>query len=68
MKRTINMRELRKLTAGAIQELRYPVPIKSGAVTVGVLLPVHSGSKERLREVLASYRTFQHDHRKPHSD
>lgn len=23
---------------------------------------------ERLREVLASYRTFQHDHRKPHSD
>jgi hypothetical protein len=53
MTRAISMRELQKLSASAIQALRHPVPIKSGKETVAVLLPVRSGSREHLRQVLA---------------
>jgi hypothetical protein len=53
MIRAISMRDLQKLSAGAIQALPHAVPIKNGTATVGVLLPVHSAPKEYLREVLA---------------
>jgi hypothetical protein len=53
MTRAISMRDLQKLSAGAIQALPHAVPIKNGAATVGVLLPVHSASKDYLRKVLA---------------
>src|SRR3954447_3388495 len=53
MTRAISMRDLQKLSAGAIQALPHAVPIKNGTATVGVLLPVHSASKEYLRDVLA---------------
>ena len=52
MTRAISMRDLQKLSAGAIQALPHAVPIKNGVATVGVLLPVHSASKEYLRKVL----------------
>lgn len=53
MARAISMHDLQKLSAGAIQALPHAVPIKNGTATVGVLLPVHSASKEYLRKVLA---------------
>jgi len=53
MTRAISMRDLQKLSAGAIQALPHAVPIKNGTATVGFLLPVHSASKEYLRDVLA---------------
>jgi hypothetical protein len=53
MTRALSMRDLQKLSAGAIQALPHAVPIKNGTATVGVLLPVHSASKEYLRAVLA---------------
>lgn len=49
----ISVHELRKLSAGAIQALPHAVPIKNGTVTVGVLLPVRSASKDYLRGLLA---------------
>jgi hypothetical protein len=57
MARAISMRDLQKLSAGAIQALPHAVPIKNGTATVGVLLPVHSASKEYLRKVLADIDT-----------
>ena len=51
--RAISMRDLQKLSAGAIQALPHAVPIKNGTATVGVLLPIHSASKDYLSEVLA---------------
>ncbi|SEO95367.1 hypothetical protein SAMN04487843_105170 [Methylobacterium sp. ap11] len=53
MKSAISMRELQKMSAGAIQALPHPVPIKNGTATVGVLLPIHSVSPETMRKVLA---------------
>lgn len=37
---TITMRELQKMTAGAIQALERPVTIKSGTAAVGMLCPI----------------------------
>jgi len=53
MTRALSMRDLQKLSAGAIQALPHAVPIKNGTATVGVLLPVRSASQEYLRTVLA---------------
>ncbi len=53
MTRAISMRDLQKLSAGAIQALPHAVPIKNGTATVAVLLPVHSAGKDYLRRVLA---------------
>ncbi|MDW6025565.1 hypothetical protein SAZ10_27760 [Mesorhizobium sp. BAC0120] len=49
----ISMRELQKISAGAIQALPHPVPIKNGTATVGVLVPAHSVSRDYLRKVFA---------------
>lgn len=53
----ISMRDLQKLSAGAIQALPHAVPIKNGTATVGVLLPVHHVSAEYLRTVMAEIET-----------
>jgi hypothetical protein len=53
MIRAISMRDLQKLSAGAIRALPHAVPIKNGTATVGVLLPVSGGSGDYLRKVLA---------------
>lgn len=50
--RSISMRELQKISAGAIQALPHAVPIKNGTATVGVLVPAHSVSQDYLRKVL----------------
>jgi hypothetical protein len=36
----VTMRELQKMSAGAIEALPHPVPIKSGDRTVGILSPM----------------------------
>ena len=53
MTHALSMRDLQKLSAGAIQALPHAVPIKNGTATVGVLLPIHSVSQAYLRDVLA---------------
>ncbi|MBP1178451.1 hypothetical protein [Methylobacterium sp. PvR107] len=53
MPSAISMRDLQRLSAGAIQALPYAVPIKNGTATVGVLLPIHTLSREYLSKVLA---------------
>lgn len=46
----ISMRELQKMSAGAIEALSHPVPIKSGERTVGILSP---GPRRISREEMA---------------
>ncbi|MGX7708112.1 hypothetical protein [Methylobacterium sp. Gmos1] len=53
MKSAISMRELQKMSAGAIQALPHAVPIKNGTQTVGILLPLHRVSPDYMRKVLA---------------
>ncbi|AWB22143.1 hypothetical protein DA075_15425 [Methylobacterium currus] len=50
------MRELQKMSAGAIQALPHAMPIKNGAATVGILLPIHRASPECMRRVMAEVR------------
>ncbi|WP_056796849.1 hypothetical protein [Bosea sp. Root381] len=45
------MRELQKLSAGAIQALPHPVPIKSGSATIGLLVPVRRPDVAALTEI-----------------
>lgn len=48
----ISMRELQKMSAGAIEALTHPVPIKSGERTVGVLSPhPRRISREAMRDI-----------------
>ena len=49
----ISIEDLQKLSADAMQGLPHAVLIKNGTATVGILLPVHSASKDYLHEVLA---------------
>lgn len=53
MTSAISMRDLQKLLASAIQALPHAVPIKNGTATVGVLLPVHTLSRDYLTKLLA---------------
>ncbi|MEH3147592.1 MAG: hypothetical protein PGN34_20105 [Methylobacterium frigidaeris] len=53
MTSAISMRELQKMSAGAIQALPHAVPIKNGTATVGILLPIHRVSQDYMRKVLA---------------
>ncbi|WP_288588733.1 hypothetical protein [uncultured Methylobacterium sp.] len=56
MKSAISMRELQKMSAGAIQALPHALPIKNGTATVGILLPIHQASPEYMRKVIADIR------------
>jgi hypothetical protein len=53
MPNVITMRELQKMSAGAIGALPHATPIKSGNDTVAVLVPMHRVSPEFLADVLA---------------
>jgi len=53
MKTAISMRELQKMSAGAIQALPHAVPIKSGGDTVALLVPIHKGSPEAFDRLMA---------------
>jgi hypothetical protein len=53
MKTAISMRELQKMSAGAIQALPHAVPIKSGGDTVALLVPIHKGSPEAFERLMA---------------
>jgi hypothetical protein len=46
----ITMRELQKMSAGAIQALKRPTPIKSGTTTVGILYPISKTPQHLLDE------------------
>ncbi|MBL8589856.1 MAG: hypothetical protein JNK46_15090 [Methylobacteriaceae bacterium] len=53
----VTMRELQKMSAGAIEALPHPVPIKSGDRTVGILSPgPRRISPEEMAEIAASIR------------
>lgn len=53
LKTAITMRELQKMSAGAIRALPHAVPVKSGTATVALLVPVQKASKELVDKVLA---------------
>lgn len=48
----ITMRELQKISAGTIAALQHAVPVKSGAETVAVLVPLRRASPEAVASVL----------------
>jgi hypothetical protein len=49
MKRqAVTMRELQKMSAGAIQALPHPVPITSGTAMIGLLVPTKKTDSEAL--------------------
>ncbi|KRE17433.1 hypothetical protein ASE63_13350 [Bosea sp. Root381] len=50
-RQSVTMRELQKLSAGAIQALPHPVPIKSGSATIGLLVPVRRPDVAALTEI-----------------
>jgi hypothetical protein len=51
-RQSVTMRELQKMSAGAIQALPHPVPIKSGSATVGLLVPVKRPDTARIAAAL----------------
>ena len=54
MKTAITMRELQKMSAGSIQALPHPVPIKNGVATVALLVPIQKAPKAFVDRVLAA--------------
>ena len=48
----ITMRELQKMTAGAILALEHPVPIKSGTATIAMLYPITKAPKHLIDEAM----------------
>jgi hypothetical protein len=50
---SIGIRELQKISGEAIGALEGPTAIKSGARTVGLLIPLKSADQDRLAAVLA---------------
>jgi hypothetical protein len=50
-RRSVTMRELQKMSAGAIQALPHPVPIKSGSMVVGLLVPTKKTDADALDEI-----------------
>jgi hypothetical protein len=48
----ITMRELQKMTAGAIQALERPVTIKSGTASVGVLYPIRKAPRHLVEQAM----------------
>jgi hypothetical protein len=50
---SIGIRELQKISGEAIGALEGPTAIKSGARTVGLLIPLKTADPDRLAAVLA---------------
>jgi len=53
MKTAITMRELQKMSAGAIQALPHAMPVKNGTATVALLVPIRKASPELVDKVLS---------------
>lgn len=53
MTSAITMRELQKMSAGAIQALPHPVPVKNGTATVALLVPIQKAPKALVDSVMA---------------
>ena len=53
MSDAITMRELQKMSAGAIRSLPHAVPVKSGTTTVALLIPSQKAPPELVASVLA---------------
>lgn len=51
-RQSVTMRELQKMSAGAIQALPHSVPIKSGSATIGLLVPVKRPDAGRISAAL----------------
>lgn len=47
-RRSVTMRELQKMSAGAIQALPHPVPITSGSAMIGLLVPTKRTDSDAL--------------------
>lgn len=47
------MRDLQKMSAGSIAALPHAVPVKSGATTVAVLVPIQKAPPELVARMLA---------------
>jgi hypothetical protein len=52
-KSSISMRELQKMSAASLQALPHPLPVKTGEMTVAVLMPVRKAPDELVKQVLA---------------
>jgi hypothetical protein len=50
-RQSVTMRELQKMSAGAIQALPHPVPITSGSAVVGLLVPKKKTDAKALEEI-----------------
>lgn len=48
----LSMRDLQKISAGAIQSLPHAVPVKNGPDTVAVLLPVRGLTPEQITRIM----------------
>ena len=48
---SVTMRELQKMSAGAIQALPHPVPITSGSAVIGLLVPTRKTDAKALEAV-----------------
>jgi hypothetical protein len=48
----ITMRELQKMTAGAILALERPTPIKSGTATIAMLYPITKAPKHLIDKAM----------------
>lgn len=53
MTTAITMRELQKMSAGRIQELPHAVPVKNGAATVALLVPIHAVPREAVADLFS---------------
>lgn len=49
----ITMREMQKLSASTIAALPHAVPVKSGATTVALLIPIRKASPDLVARVMA---------------
>jgi hypothetical protein len=59
---SIGIRELQKISGEAIGNLGGPTAIKSGARTVGLLIPLKSADPDRLAAVLARAEKLARSH------
>jgi hypothetical protein len=64
---SIGIRELQKISGEAIGALEGPTAIKSGARTVGLLIPLKNADPDRLATVLARAETLARS-RDPRAD
>jgi hypothetical protein len=55
-RRSVTMRELQKMSAGAIEALPHAVPITSGKAVIGLLSPVRKTDSEAIAKLVSEAR------------